>query len=226
MDIRVKICGISSEAILEHAIGLGADYVGFVFFARSPRAVSPERAGELARTAGVRARKVGVFVDPDDSFLEQVLHHAPLDILQLHGSETPARVAEIRRRFGVDVMRAIKVSDGADLKSADDYLGVADRLMFDAKAPASLVGAMPGGNRVSFDWTLLAGRRWSLPWMLSGGLDPDNVAEALRISGASEVDVSSGVEEGPGRKDPRLIAAFIAAAKGTSVDSLRTRRAS
>ncbi|MSP51585.1 MAG: phosphoribosylanthranilate isomerase [Alphaproteobacteria bacterium] len=220
MGVAVKICGINAEDALEEAIGGGATYVGFVFFPRSPRYVSPARAAELTQAVSGRAERVGILVDPDDALLDSIFSVVTLDLLQLHGDETPDRVVAVRRRFGVPVIKAIKVGTVGDLATAAQYRNVADRLMFDGKAPRSMAGAMPGGNRVSFDWPLLRGRDFGLPWILSGGLDPTNVAEAIRASGADAVDVSSGVEDGPGHKDTSLIAAFLAAAKlATKKDS-------
>jgi phosphoribosylanthranilate isomerase len=213
MAVAVKICGINSGAALAAALAAGADMIGLVFYPRSPRYVTPAQAGELAAAAKGRAERVGVVVDPDDALLEAILAAAPLDLLQLHGDETPARLNEIRRRFGVAVMKAIRIAAAGDLAQAELYRGAADRLMFDGKAPTSLKGAMPGGNRVSFDWAMLKGREVGSPWILSGGLDPDNVGQAIRASGARAVDVSSGVEDAPGHKDPHRIAAFLAAAK-------------
>ncbi|MDA0261399.1 MAG: phosphoribosylanthranilate isomerase [Proteobacteria bacterium] len=188
----------------------GAQAVGFVFYPRSPRSVTAAQAGELANAAGSRVTRVGVFVDPDDALLEQVLSVATLDMLQLHGSETVERLTEIRKRFQIAVMKAIKVSMPSDLEAAGDYVESADKLMFDGKAPKTMTGAMPGGNRVSFDWHMLEGRNWSCPWMLSGGLDCENIDEAIAISGAHEVDVSSGVEDAPGHKNLNLVRAFLA----------------
>ncbi len=156
-----------------------------------------------------RVRKVGLFVDEDDAAFEAVLSEVPLDMLQLHGGESPARVREIKDRFGLPAIKAIKLAAAADLAVAEDYFDSADWLLFDAKPPADMADALPGGNALAFDWALLAGRDWPLPWMLSGGLDSGNVAEAIAISGASSVDVSSGVEDGPGRKSPAKIAAFL-----------------
>lgn len=213
MAIAVKICGINSDAALTAALTAGADMIGLVFYPRSPRYVTPAQAGALAAAANGRAELVGVLVDPDDALLETILAAVPLDLLQLHGDESPARLNEIRRRFGVAVMKAIRIAEAGDLAQAVPYRAAADRLMFDGKAPTSLKGAMPGGNRVSFDWAMLKGSEVGLPWILSGGLDPDNVVQAIRASGAGAVDVSSGVEDAPGHKDPRRIAAFLAAAK-------------
>lgn len=213
MAVTVKICGINTPEAARAASAAGADMIGLVFYAPSPRAVTPAQAAAIAATVPERVMKVGLFVDPDDAAIDTVLAALPLDLLQLHGAERPERVAEIRDRFAVSVMKAIKIAGPEDVTSADAYADAADRLLFDAKAPKSLAGALPGGNALSFDWQLLAGRRWALPWMLSGGLDAANVAEAVRISGACAVDVSSGVEDRPGVKNLDKIRAFVAAAK-------------
>ena len=190
----------------------GAAFVGLNFYPPSPRYLAPEEAARLAARAGPATARVGVFVDPNDELLAQVLRIVPLDMIQLHGSETPGRVAEIRGRFERPVMKAIKIAGPEDLAAVESYLPVSDRLLFDAKAPKSMANALPGGNALAFDWRLLAGRRWARPWMLSGGLEAANLAEAVRISGATAVDVSSGVESAPGVKDPARIADFLAAA--------------
>jgi len=214
MAIEAKICGVnSSEAVAAAGKG-GARYVGFVFYPPSPRAVTPEQAAMLAAQVNSGCLKVGLFVDPDAALLARVLAAAPLDLLQLHGEETPRRVAEIRAAYKLPVMKAIKVAQAEDLAAVADFAGAADRLLFDAKAPKEMKSALPGGNALSFDWRLLAGRRWPLPWMLSGGLKLDNLAEAVRISGARAVDVSSGVEERPGVKSPALIADFLVSCRG------------
>jgi phosphoribosylanthranilate isomerase len=209
----VKICGLSSQPALDAAIAGGARFVGFVFYPPSPRNLTPEAAGALAQEVPPGITKVGVFVDPDDALLSAVLAAATLDLLQLHGTEGPERVAEIRRRFGVPTMKAIAVAGPDDLDAAPRYLDVADWLLFDAKPPRDAAGALPGGNGLALDWQLLRARRWPLPWMLSGGLDAANLAEAVRISGAPNIDVSSGVEVRPGVKDPVKIAAFLTAAR-------------
>lgn len=209
MTVEAKICGVNTPEALRAAVEGGAHYVGFVFYPPSPRSLTPEEAAPLARAASGGVVRVGLFVDADDETLEQTIRRVPLDLLQLHGRETPERVGAIRRRFGFPVMKAIPVAARADLDAAAPYMKVADRLLFDAKPPKDMKNALPGGNAVSFDWTLLSGRTWPLPWMLSGGLDPQNVAEAVRIAGASAVDVSSGVEERPGRKDPQRIGLFL-----------------
>ena len=214
MTVRVKICGVSTPDILAAAVAGGAVDVGLVFFPRSPRNVSADEAASLAAAAPAHVTVVGLFVDPPDEALDEVLSVARLDLLQLHGSERPDRVAAIKRRTGKPVMKAIKVAEPADLDAALRYDGIADRLLFDAKAPSTGGRFMPGGNALSFDWRMLAGRSWPCPWMLSGGLTPETVAEAIRTSGAPGVDVSSGVETAPGVKDASRIAAFIAAAAG------------
>ena len=212
MSAAVKICGLTDEESIDAAIAAGADYLGFVFCAKSPRNLSAERAAELTQfVEGVR--KVGLFVDADDSQLDEVLSHVRLDLLQFHGAETPERLEQVRREFALPVMKAIAVETAADLAGAADFAEVADRLLFDAKPPKG--AALPGGNAVSFDWNLLAGFKSRLPWMLAGGLTADNVAEAIRLSGAKAVDVSSGVESAPGVKDPARIAAFIRNARAT-----------
>ena len=214
MSIEVKICGINAPEALAAAVEGGADYVGFVFYPRSPRAVTPAAAHALAIQAPARVVKVGNAVDLDDASLAAILAAVPLDLWQLHGAESPARVAQIKARFGLPVMKAVKIAGAEDVAAAEAYFRVADRLLFDAKPPKEMTGALPGGNALAFDWQLLAGKTWPLPWMLSGGLEPANVAEAARISGARAVDVSSGIEDRPGLKNPEKIAAFLAAAKG------------
>lgn len=211
MSIAVKICGINHADALAAAVDGGARYVGFVFYPRSPRAVAPALAAELARRVPTGVRAVGLFVDADDAFLDHVLSQVPLDLLQLHGNESPARLTAIRNRFRLPLMKAIKIATAADLPDAVPYLAVADQLLFDAKAPAG-VTALPGGNGIAFDWSILAGRTWSRPWMLSGGLTSDNLATAVATSGAPAVDVSSGVEDRPGHKVPERIRRFLAAA--------------
>ncbi|MDE1148923.1 MAG: phosphoribosylanthranilate isomerase [Azospirillaceae bacterium] len=211
MPVKAKICGITHPEALDAAVTGGARYIGLVFFAKSPRNISPPMAAELARMVPTGVRTVGLFVDPDDAFLDHVLGQVPLDMVQLHGNETPERVAAIRARHGLPVIKALKVETATDLDAAAAYEPVVDMLLFDAKPPRDSV--LPGGNGVAFDWTLLTGRSWAKPWMLSGGLTPDTVAEAVRISGATAVDVSSGVEDRPGHKDPALIRAFLDAVR-------------
>lgn len=209
---QVKICGITRPADLSAVAEAGARYAGFVFFPRSPRNLSIGDAAALAAEAPPGVARVGLFVSPDDAALDAVLDRVPLDIIQLHGSETPARVAEVKARTGLPVMKAVGISVPSDLDALWDYGLVADLLLVDAKAPPD--AALPGGNGLSFDWRLLAGRRLLKPWMLAGGLTPANVAEAVRLTGASVVDVSSGVEAAPGQKDPALIRDFVMAAQG------------
>ncbi len=214
MSIEVKICGVNSPEALRATVAAGAQYVGLNFYPPSPRSVSLDRAAELAAAAPQHRCKVGLFVDVEDSTIAETLASVGLDMLQLHGQESPARVAEIKARFGLPVMKAVRIAGAEDVAAAEAYFRVADRLLFDAKPPKEMTGALPGGNALAFDWQLLAGKNWPLPWMLAGGLDPENVAEAIRISGARAVDVVSGVEDRPGLKNPDKIRAFLAAAKG------------
>ena len=211
MDIRVKICGLTEAAHVEAAARAGANYVGFVFFAKSPRNLAPERAAALALEVPPGIAKVALTVDATDAALDAILAAVPLDMLQLHGRESPGRVAELRARYGLPVMKAVGVASEADLPALAEYGRVADQLLVDAKPPKD--AALPGGNGLAFDWRLIAGRRWNAPWMLAGGLTPGNVREAIRLTGARQVDVSSGVESAPGVKDTAKIAAFIAEAR-------------
>ena len=210
--VRVKICGLTRPEHVVWAAGAGASYLGFVFFPKSSRNVTAETARGLALEAPAGIAKVALLVDADDAAIGAILERVPLDMLQLHGHETPGRVAEVRARFGLPVMKAVGVAEAADLDALPDYEAVADQILLDAKAPKG--AALPGGNGLAFDWRLIAGRVWSKPWMLAGGLRPDTVAEAIRLTGAHQVDVSSGVESAPGVKDEALIRAFIAAARG------------
>jgi len=207
--VAAKICGLKTPETVKAVVDNGAAFVGFNFFRKTPRYVEPEIAGVIGRAMPAEILKTGLFVDDDDARIAAVLAAVPLDLLQLHGSETPERVAAIKARFGLPVMKVIKVRDAADIVRAGDYERVADRLLFDAQPPATMQNAMPGGNAVSFDWTLLKGFRSPLPWMLSGGLTTASLAEAVRQSGASAVDVSSGVEDRPGEKNPSKIKAFL-----------------
>jgi phosphoribosylanthranilate isomerase len=213
MTVAAKICGLASEAAVAAAVEGGAAYVGFVFYPPSPRAVTPERAAALCRAVPAGVARVGLFVDADDAAIAAVLAAAPLDLLQFHGHESPARVAAAKRRFGRPVMKAIAVAAAEDVAAAAEYEAAADLLLFDAKPPRR-ADALPGGNGLAFDWRLIAGRSWRLPWMLSGGLTAALLPEAVAISGARIVDVSSGVERRPGDKDPAKIRAFLAAARG------------
>ncbi len=213
MTTEVKICGLRDEAALEAALDAGADYVGFVFFQRSPRNITPAAARVLADKARGRAKVVALLVDPDDALLTEVVDAVEPDIIQLHGAETPARVGEVARRFGRPVMKAVPVGTAADVEAALAYAGVVDKILFDAKPLPGEAAALPGGNGVTFDWRALAGLQGRVDFMLAGGLSAENVAEAVRLTRAPAVDVSSGVESRPGEKDPELIRRFISAAK-------------
>jgi phosphoribosylanthranilate isomerase len=208
---EVKICGISTPGALRVAAEAGADFVGFVFFPPSPRAVTPAQAGALSASLEGGPRRVGLFVDPKDELIEAVLATTPLDILQLHGCEAPGRVAEIRATFGLPVMKAIGIATEADLAQIDAFSGVADRLLLDAKPPPE--ATRPGGNAEAFEWRLARLKAIPVPWLLAGGLTPSNVAEAITVSGAPGVDVSSGVEGSRGVKDETLIRDFLRAVR-------------
>jgi len=210
-DIRVKICGLTEQRHIEAAVAAGASYVGLVFFSKSPRNLSIEQAQALAIEVPPGVAKVGLSVDADNELLDAITGSVPLDMLQLHGHESPARVREVQARYGLPVMKAVGIADRADLVALQDYWHVADQILIDAKPPKD--APLPGGNGLSFDWTLLADRRWPCPWMLAGGLTAGNVAEAIGLTKARQVDVSSGVESAPGVKDAGLIEAFIKAAK-------------
>jgi phosphoribosylanthranilate isomerase len=210
---RIKICGLSTPEAVDAALAGGADYLGFVFFAASPRAIAPGAARRLAEPAGGKAKIVAVTVDPDDALIDSLVETLGPDLIQLHGTESPARVRQVAERAGVGVIKAITVAGAADVQRARDYEGAAAHLMFDAPAPTG--SARPGGHGEGFEASALAGQAFARPWFLAGGLDPWNVAAALAASGAPMVDVSSGVERGPGLKDPALIAAFIEAVRRT-----------
>ena len=207
---RIKICGITTPATLDAAIAGRADYVGLTFVPPSPRYLKPSAAAELAARAAGRIGKVGLFVDASDAAIAEAVAAARLDALQLHGSETPQRAAELRSRYALPVWKVIAVASPADIARADAYAGAADLILFDAKTPK---GALPGGMGLVFDWSLLGSYRGALPWGLAGGLSPDNVAEAVRLTAAPLVDTSSGVESAPGVKDVDKIAAFCKAAR-------------
>jgi phosphoribosylanthranilate isomerase len=213
MSIAIKFCGLTRPQDIHAATAAGARYVGFVFFPKSPRNVTVEAARALALEVPPGVAKVALTVDADDAELDALTAAVPLDLLQLHGHESPTRVAEVRARYGLPVMKALGVADVDDLAQIDTYADVADQLLIDAKPPKG--ADLPGGNGLSFDWRLLAGRKyWTKPWMLAGGLTPDNVAEAVRLTGARQVDVSSGVEASAGVKDAARMAAFAAALSG------------
>ncbi|MFN4202481.1 MAG: phosphoribosylanthranilate isomerase [Tabrizicola sp.] len=220
-DVCIKICGLRSPADVAATAAAGAAYAGLNFFPRSPRHVTPDQARALALVAPEGLCKVALVVDADDATLDAIVAEVPLDMLQLHGHETPARVAEVKARYGLPVMKVIGVAEEADLAGLLDYQLVADQILVDAKAPKQAV--LPGGNGLTFDWRLLVGRKWLKPWMLAGGLTADNVAQAVRLTGARQVDVASGVESAPGVKDAARIAAFVEAAQGVqdSVPILR-----
>lgn len=213
MPVDVKICGIRSADIMKVAINAGAAFVGLVFFEASPRSVTPELAADLVRLVPPGVKAVGVFVDPDNEYLEHVLSEVPLDIIQLHGKETPARIQDIRQSYNLPIMKAISVAEKEDLAQAGLYKHAANWFLFDAKPPKNVVAALPGGLGIPFDWTILRDTQFSLPWMLSGGLTPDNLSEAVEISRARFVDVSSGVEDSPGKKNPEKILRFLEAAQ-------------
>jgi phosphoribosylanthranilate isomerase len=211
--VDVKICGLSTLESVDAAIDAGADLVGLVFYPRSPRNVSVQQAKTLADHARGRAKIVALIVNADDTTLRKINNFVAPDLYQAHGSETPQRVLEISGLTGKPVIKAIKVGDVADIAKATDYAGKASLILYDAKAPETLVNALPGGNGLAFDWNLLGSARQSEGFILSGGLNPDNVEKAIRVTGAPIVDVSSGVESAPGKKDLSLIRKFIEAAK-------------
>lgn len=212
MAVKVKICGVRSPAVIEAAAEAGADYVGLVIFPKSPRHVEVEEARVLAAIAKGRLGTVAVLVDADDALIDEVVERVRPDLLQLHGTESPERVAAIKARSGLPVMKAVAIAEAADVAKADAYAGSADTVLFDAKAGAG--AALPGGNGVAFDWRALASAK--APFALSGGLTPDTVDEAIMLTGAFLVDVSSGVERAPGEKDLALVRRFIQAAKAAT----------
>ncbi len=209
-DIRTKICGLTRPQDIDAVAAARAAYAGFVFFEKSPRHLDLETARALAVAVPVGIAKVALTVNASDADLDRIVERVPLDMLQLHGSESPERVAELRARYGLPIMKAVGVADESDLPALVEYGRVVDQLLVDAKPPKG--AALPGGNGLAFDWRLIAGRRWPVPWMLAGGLTPENVAEAIHLTGARQIDVSSGVEGAPGVKDADQIAAFVAAA--------------
>ncbi len=216
MDI--KICGLNTEKSVAAALDGGASHVGFIFFPKSPRNIAPEDAGRLRQAAIGRANAVAVTVDATDSELERIISTVKPDMLQLHGKEAPERIGEIKQRFGLPVMKALAISTADDLNRIAPFKGIADRFLFDAKPPAG--SQLPGGNGVSFDWTLLSKLPAGLDYLLSGGINSENVAEALRMTNPPGLDISSGVERTPGVKDPALIAAFFAAVRRASAQSV------
>jgi phosphoribosylanthranilate isomerase len=211
MGVQAKICGISTPEAVTAALDGGAAFLGFMFFEKSPRNVGAEAAARLAQPVRGAAKIVAVAVDPDDAEVDRLATILKPDLIQLHGRESPARARAIGQRAGAGVIKVVPVSEGSDLAAAADYEGIVEHLMFETKAPKD--ADRPGGHGATFDWTLLAGRRFKRPWFLAGGLDPWNLSEAVQQSGAPLLDVSSGVERGPGLKDPALIRAFLDAAK-------------
>lgn len=209
--VRVKICGVTSQQLMRDVGNAGAQYAGLVFFEKSPRNLSLDKARSIALEAPTGLAKVALVVNPSDRFLDSLTTTVPLDMIQLHGSETPERVSEIKQKTGLPVMKAIGVAEQDDLKKLDVYATVADQLLVDAKPAKDAI--LPGGNGSAFDWSLLQGRRWTGPWMLAGGLNPENVAQAIAITGTQQIDVSSGVEIRPGEKDKQKINAFVTAAQ-------------
>ena len=210
MNVRSKLCGLNTVQDIDAAIQAGAAYVGFVFFAKSPRNLDIAEARELALRVPVGIAKVALVVNADIISLDQITASVPLDMLQLHGDESLERVAEVKARYGLPVMKALGIATSEDVERAQTYSGVADQLLLDAKPMAGQ--DLPGGNGFSFDWTLLQGQTWSVPWMLAGGLTPANVASAVQLSGAQQVDVSSGIEITPGQKSSELMAEFVSQA--------------
>ncbi len=208
-DIRVKICGLRTQADIKAAADAGVRYVGFVFFDKSPRNLIVRDAAILAATVPAGICKVALTVNADNAMLDDLVERVPLDMLQLHGRESPERIAQVKDRYGLPVMKAVGVGDEDDLPVLDEYLRVADQILVDAKPPRGAV--LPGGNGLAFDWRLISGRRWASPWMLAGGLTPENVGEAIRLTGARQVDLSSGVESAPGIKDHDKIRALVQA---------------
>lgn len=205
--VSVKVCGLANVDDVRACADAGANYMGLVFFEKSPRNIAIPAALELALAAPLGLAKVALVVNSSNAELDAITGTVPLDMFQLHGKETPERVAEVKARYGLPVMKAVGIADGDDLSKLESYFGVADQILVDAKPPKG--GELPGGNGLSFDWRLIAGRRWPCPWMLAGGLTPENVAEAVKMTGAKQVDVSSGVEDEPGQKNAELIQKFV-----------------
>ena len=208
--VAVKICGLKDPRHVAAAVETGAAYVGFVFFPKSPRHLEIDAARVLASKVPAGVAKVALTVNATDRDLDIITDDVPIDMLQLHGHETPMRVAEVKQRYGLPVMKAVAIADAGDVAVIDDFADVADQILIDAKPPT--ISDLPGGNGLSFDWRLIAGRRWSVPWMLAGGLTAENVAEAISLTGARQVDVSSGVESAPGVKEAQMIKRFLQAA--------------
>ncbi|MEM6895986.1 MAG: phosphoribosylanthranilate isomerase [Pseudomonadota bacterium] len=209
MSVKIKFCGLKRPEDVRASAEVGAAYAGFNFFPKSPRYVTPEDARSLVRLTPRKMTKVALVVDADDSELDAVLGVAEMDMVQLHGHETPERVSEVKARYGLPVMKVLGVGAPEDVAQIDLFAGVADQLLIDAKPPKGAV--LPGGNGVAFDWRLIADIDWPLPWMLAGGLTAQNVAEAVRLTGATQLDLASGIESAPGIKDVGLMAEFAVA---------------
>ncbi|MEM1235050.1 MAG: phosphoribosylanthranilate isomerase [Pseudomonadota bacterium] len=205
----MKFCGLTRPEDIVAAAEAGAAYIGFNFFQKSPRYVTPDQAAALARLTPPEIIKVALVVDPTDALLKELVETVPLDLIQLHGAETPARVAEVKERTGLPVMKVLSVAEPGDVARIAAYEIVADQILVDARPPKG--AELPGGNGVAFDWRLLDGRSWQTPWMLAGGLTSANVGEAVRVTGATQVDLASGIEAAPGVKDAGLMQAFAAA---------------
>ncbi len=209
MERRVKICGLKTPEMVDSAVKAGAGYIGFVFYDPSPRSVTPQLAAELARRIPSGVKIVGLFVDPDDALLEHVTSQVPLDMIQLHGSESPDVVVEIKSKYHLPIIKAIPISEEEDLLKAMLYKDLVDIILFDAKPPKNVVATLPGGNGIAFDWDILHDIDIPMTWMLSGGLNPYNVTEAVEVTEAVLLDVSSGVEDRPGHKSAELIEEFL-----------------
>lgn len=209
MTVKAKICGLTTEEAVKAALDNGAVFLGFVFFTRSPRNITPEKAARLTTKVPANVKTAAVLVDPTNEDISGILKSFKPDYLQLHGNESLERVRDIKQKFGTGIIKAIKVRTGDDIAAALPFTKVSDILLFDSKAPAESVGLLPGGNGLRFDWSLLQGRDFQIPWMLSGGLNIENVAEAVKLTGARMVDVSSSLEDEPGRKNPALVKRFL-----------------
>ena len=216
MALDIKICGLKTDGAMAAALAGGASHVGFIFFAKSPRYVEPAEAGRLREAARGKALAVAVTVDASDAFLDEIIAKMQPDMLQLHGAETPERVAEVKARYGLPVMKALPLSDAADLDRIKPFIGISDRFLFDAKPPKG--SELPGGNGVAFDWRILVGLDGGVDYMLSGGLNAANIGDALRLANPPGIDISSGVESAPGVKDPALIEQFFRAVRAARDD--------
>ncbi|CAN7249246.1 phosphoribosylanthranilate isomerase [Mesorhizobium sp. LjNodule214] len=216
MALDIKICGLKTDEALAAALAGGASHVGFIFFAKSPRYVDPAEAGRLRQAASGKAKAVAVTVDAGDAFLDEIVEAMHPDMLQLHGSETSERLAQLKARYGLSVMKALSVSEAADLERIKPLIGIADRFLFDAKPPKG--SELPGGNGVAFDWRILAGLDAGVDYMLSGGLNAANIGDALQLANPPGIDISSGVESAPGVKDPALIEQFFRAVRAARDD--------